>query len=233
MNIILIDDDVNFLEILKVKLGAYAKLLIDNFNIDISMDISILNNKMYSIYFLDIDLNDKNGINIAKKIKYTNHNAIIIFVTAKNDLIYNAITIQPFYFIRKSHLDDDLKIAFSLLKAHFNKKEYYSFKYDSDNIKVYIDDIIYFETEDHLTSLYTTFKHYHIYKPLKTLLNEINSPFIVQANRKQCFNLSHVSEKKKNYLILDNNITIKIGNKYKNNINSCLESYQNGDFYDI
>lgn len=233
MNIVIIDDDVNFLEVLKGKLDAGFKPLFDYFNVDTSLDKSILNNKMYSIYFLDIDLNDKNGINIAKEIKHTNHNAIIIFVTAKNDLIYNAITIQPFYFIRKSHLDDDLKIAFSLLKAHFNKKEYYSFKYDSEYIKVYIDDIIYFETEDHLTSLYTTFKHYHIYKPLKTLLNEINSPFLIQANRKQCFNLSHVLEKKKNNLVLVNNITIKIGNKYKNNINECFESYQNGELYDI
>jgi len=227
MNIVLIDDDIKFLKIFKSKVKGYAKKIFSNFNIDISLDISILEKNIYSIYFLDIDLINENGIDVAKKIKKENSNAKVIFTTSKNDLIYKAISIQPFYFIRKSDLETDLATAFILIEDYFLKKKFYSFKYEQEKINLYIEDIIYFEINDHLITIYTNSKQYYLYKPLKQLINEIHSPLIIQVNRKQCINLSHITNKKRNTLILDNSTKIKIGNKYKDNLKSKLSQYIN------
>ena len=56
------------------------------------------------IFFLDIDLKEKNGIKIAEEIRENNSNAIIIFVSAMNDMIFDSLIVQPFYFIRKDNL---------------------------------------------------------------------------------------------------------------------------------
>ena len=232
MNIVLVDDDIQFLYKFKTKVTKYAKEIFDNVNIDISLDTSILNEKIYSIYFLDIDLINEDGINVAKYIKKRNSNAKIIFTTSKNNLVYNAIATQPFYFIRKSELDKDLATAFVLIKSYFSKKEVYLFKYESENINLSIEDIIYCEINDHLITIYTNSKHYHLYKPMKKLLNEINSPLIVQVNRKQCINLSHITSKKRNSIYLDNSIKIKIGSKFKDSFNDVLTQYiKQGDKY--
>ena len=48
------------------------------------------------IFFLDIDLKEKNGIKIAEKIRENNSNAIIIFVSAMNDMIFFFINCTTF-----------------------------------------------------------------------------------------------------------------------------------------
>lgn len=225
MNIIILDDDILFLNTFKNKIQHFAKKIFNDVTIDISTNASILQNKTYSIYFLDIDLINENGIAVATNIKRSNASAIIIFTTARNDLIYNAITVQPFYFIRKSELDNDLATAFILLKDYFIDKPFFSFKYESEQIKLYIEDIIFFETNDHLTTIFTNSKQYHLYAPLKKLMNLLNSPNIIQANRNQCINVVHVIQEKGNYLILDNSYKIKIGKKYKDNLKYTLNNY--------
>lgn len=225
MNIIILDDDILFLNTFKNKIQHFAKKIFNDVTIDISTNTSILQNKTYSIYFLDIDLINENGIAVATNIKRLNASAIIIFTTARNDLIYNAITVQPFYFIRKSELDNDLATAFILLKDYLIDKPFFSFKYESEQIKLYIEDIIFFETNDHLTTIFTNSKQYHLYTPLKKLMNLLNSPNIIQANRNQCINVAHVIQEKGNYLILDNSYKIKIGKKYKDNLKYTLNNY--------
>lgn len=114
---------------------------------------------------------------------------------------------------------------FILLKDYFIDKPFFSFKYESEQIKLYIEDIIFFETNDHLTTIFTNSKQYHLYTPLKKLMNLLNSPNIIQANRNQCINVAHVIQEKGNYLILDNSYKIKIGKKYKDNLKYTLNNY--------
>lgn len=226
MNIAIIDDDLIFLKHFNLIIHEYTNKIFEHFTIDTYNNTDFLQ-KYYNIYFIDIDLIDKNGIDFAIEIKKYNKNALIIFVTSKNNLIFNAIVVQPFYFIRKSNLKTDVNTAFMLLKDYFNKKQIYSFKYESMEIKLFIDDIIYFETNDHLTTIYTTYKQYHIYKSLKSLLTEINSWLIIQVNRKQCVNIDYITDIKYNFLTLNNQIKIKIGKIFKINLNNRINDRMN------
>ena len=78
------------------------------------------------IFFLDIDLKEKNGIKIAEEIRENNSNAIIIFVSAMNDMVFDSLIVQPFYFIRKDNFDRDMKIACTLIQKYINKLFKYS-----------------------------------------------------------------------------------------------------------
>lgn len=226
MNIVLIDDDIQFLKEFEIKVKKQAKKIFDYVNVDISTDASILDEKKYSIYFLDIDLIDSNGIDIAKKLKQKSKAlAIVIFITSHNDLVFNAMTVQPFYFIRKSNIENDIITAFILIKDYFINKESYVFKYNGEDIILYVEDIIYIEINDHLSTIYTNSNKFHLYKSLIDLLNEINSPLIVQVNRKQCINISHITKQNRNNLYLDNLIQVKIGNKYRNEFEEKLNNY--------
>ena len=140
---------------------------------------------------------------------------MIIFVTSKNNLVFSALKVQPFYFIRKSNLDEEFETALMLLKEHFNQKSFFSFKYNFEYIKILTDDILYLEVDNHLTSLVTKFKAYHLYKPLKEIMNEINSDDFIQINRNNSVNIKHIKQYKKNAILLDNNQTLKIGIAFK------------------
>ena len=94
------------------------------------------------IFFLDIDLKEKNGIKIAEEIRENNSNAIIIFVSAMNDMVFDSLIVQPFYFIRKDNFDRDMKIACTLIQKYINKLFKYSplFK---EYLKKYLKTILY------------------------------------------------------------------------------------------
>ena len=92
MLIKIVDDDQVFVK--KIKDIVY-----DNFK-DIFLDYSIeciTSNfeaqyfEKGDIFFLDIDLKEKNGIKIAEEIRENNSNAIIIFVSAMNDMIFDSL----------------------------------------------------------------------------------------------------------------------------------------------
>lgn len=70
------------------------------------------------IFFLDIDLKGYNGIRIAEKIREYNYNAIIIFVSAMNDMVFDSLIVQPFHFVRKNNFDNDMNVAFDLIKKY-------------------------------------------------------------------------------------------------------------------
>ena len=88
MLIKIVDDDQVFVK--KIKDIVY-----DNFKdifLDYSIDCITSNFEAQyfekgDIFFLDIDLKEKNGIKIAEEIRENNSNTIIIFVSAMNDMI--------------------------------------------------------------------------------------------------------------------------------------------------
>ena len=196
MKIAIIDDDISFLEMFNKKINSSMKKIFDQVIIDQYTNINLFPFQ-YDIYFLDIDLIDDNGISIAGKIKENDKNALIIFVTSKNNLVFSALKVQPFYFIRKGNLDEEFEKELTLLKEHFNQKSYFSFKYDFEYIKILTDDILYLEVDNHLTSLVTRAKVYHLYKPLKEIMSEIKSDDFIQISRKNSVNIKHIKQYKK------------------------------------
>ena len=113
-------------------------------------------------------------------------------------------------------MDEEFETALTLLKEHFNQKIiFFFFKYDFEYIKILTDDILYLEVDNHLTSLVTRAKVYHLYKPLKEIMSEIKSDDFYTNKQKNSVNIKHIKQYKKNAILLDNNQTLKIGIAFK------------------
>lgn len=162
MLIKIVDDDQVFVK--KIKDIVY-----DNFK-DIFLDYSIeciTSNfeaqyfEKGDIFFLDIDLKEKNGIKIAEEIRENNSNAIIIFVSAMNDMIFDSLIVQPFYFIRKDNFDRDMKIACTLIQKYINKNhKIITFDFNGKKTAIQLSDIIYLESFLHEITIHTSSNFY-------------------------------------------------------------------------
>lgn len=94
MKIKIIDDDIQFMDSLKNTLtGEFDHVLMDS-------STSFEDEYDYDIYFLDIDM-PYNGLEVARKIKQFNDDIIVIFVSFREDLIFEALQTFPYYFLRK------------------------------------------------------------------------------------------------------------------------------------
>lgn len=230
MKVVVIDNDNVFLKQFLVMIEPlcnelYKKCEIISYS---KFQQDIENNS--DVIFLDIDLDDINGIDIAKQIRDGNKNTKIIFVTSNNHLVYNALTVQPFYFIRKNQLESDLSTAFTLLKDAVQEKDIYSFQYNGMDKSIYIEDIVYIDVNDHLCSLHMSNKQeYHFYKPLSKIVKEIDSDVFCQIHKKYYVNLKYVKLMKRNTVKLLNGDEFIVGRKYKDSIIEAFGKYGNGE----
>ncbi len=90
-------------------MGSYLKQLIDKrlagrkeYQIEVfEAGWQLLeSDKKFDIFFLDIDLKDMSGIDMARKLRETS-GAVIIFVTALKEYVFDAFDVQAFQYLLK------------------------------------------------------------------------------------------------------------------------------------
>lgn len=223
MKIIVIDNDEVFLKYFLTLIEPLCKKLYENFAL-VGYNTFHQDINDSDIIFLDVDLDNFDGIDIARQVRRVNKKAKIIFVTLNNHLVYNALTVQPFYFIRKNQLDLDLSTAFSLLKDTVEERKIYSFHYNGIENSVYVDEITYIDISDHLSSIHMLNKQeYHFYKPLSQIVKEVDNHLLCQIHKKYYVNLKYIKLIKGNVVKLLNEEEFVIGRKYKD---SMLKAYR-------
>lgn len=74
----------------------------------------------YDVIFLDIEMPGINGIQVCENIRQQSPDTLVIFISNKEELVFQAFEVQPFRFIRKSEYSKQLP---SLIKAISKKLE--------------------------------------------------------------------------------------------------------------
>lgn len=112
----------------------------------------------YDVLFLDIDMPKMTGFDIARSIRNKSLKTFIIFVTAKNDLVYSSFDYQPFSFICKNSntLNNDLEKVLKRLYRYFKQSRYIELTDSRIVTRVTINDIIYIQSDKHYLMYYTT-----------------------------------------------------------------------------
>jgi DNA-binding LytR/AlgR family response regulator len=162
MYIVLCDDEPVILDvinnkILKICADKGIPIKIKQFTSAIPMlkDVELLSEEM-PVYFLDIDMHDMNGFEAADKLKQQNRKHIIVFVTNKDELVYESFKYQPFYFIRKSHLDSELSnLLVSINRKIEQKPIIIKVKSEGVDVPINVDDIEYIESYFNYVYIYS------------------------------------------------------------------------------
>lgn len=106
-----------------------------------------LEKKKYALLFLDIDMPDMDGITLAKKIRAKYQELDIIFVSNREDRVFDAFSVHPFGFVRKSMFLKDIASVFEeWLKKEGNISRTISLQVPGEGmILLPIKDIVYIE----------------------------------------------------------------------------------------
>lgn len=220
-NILIFDDQLEFAQLLKERLSAIMKSAMQEVSITIVKDIQ--NYKQYMTdsiltIFLDIQM-PISGFNIAKEIN--NFNIPIVFISNYETLVFDALLYQPFYFIRKKFLDEDLgKISNWLIKKAEN--QYYSFIENNINVSLNIDDILYIRSNGNYIEFIT---NNHIYKERKTLQSICSDKKFKQflmPVRGYLVNYNHIAFIQKDIIIMRNDERLSIS---RNRHRSFYQAY--------
>lgn len=122
------DDEYFFLDQLCKKLERALeerkyRVQLECFSSAASLQALLAQGRSFDLYFLDIDLPKTDGITLGKQIRGAESEAIIIFVSAKEELVFEALSVNPFQFIRKRHLEKDFRTVMEELDRELSQKK--------------------------------------------------------------------------------------------------------------
>lgn len=109
------------------------------------------NFQQYKIIFLDIDMKNENGINIAEKIRQSNLNIEIIFLTALIQYAVDGYKVRAYRFLVKPIEYDDFvfQVKELFLRLHYLEKSHLVLIKEGQDYTVKIEDILYVEVLNH------------------------------------------------------------------------------------
>lgn len=237
LDFVIVNDDKKFNNIVKESItkimfnedSDYCIHIFNNYS-------STLNNLIHSskdyVYIIDINVNGKSGLEIAKEIRKEDWISPIIFITNYNvnleaiiqggffalDLIYK------FENNFQEKISKDIKHIIDIK----NKDKFITLKEHNSIINIPIKDILYItkDTESRKIQIVTSFnKTYLLNYTLNSLLDKLNNNFI-KSHRACIININRVKEIdiKTNQIIFDNNTTTYlISRNYKKDVINKLK----------
>ncbi|WP_349945611.1 LytTR family DNA-binding domain-containing protein [Lacrimispora sp. BS-2] len=184
MKILMCDDQVEFLTILKSSLNK----ILSEMNIEIYMvsftdpDKVLDYIKEYmdvDIVFMDILMGEKNGFEVAKQISLITPKCKIIFLSSTSAYALKGYDIKAAYYLMKPIKKTKLSLVLNdvITDLRYNDDKYIVERNDLGIHKIFLDEIIYIETCNRNTMIHTTSGNYISYKTMKEHETRLNKNF--------------------------------------------------------
>lgn len=179
------------------------------------------------IYFLDIDMPKANGIELAKVINNNYKDAKIIFVSNREDLVFETQLVKSFYFVRKEKLDRDLENALNRIVDYFgNIREMYVFEMNRTTVKIFCKDIIYFEKNHNDIKIHlNNGTVYTERNSFKNILKVVDNSVFFRTYSSYIVNLKYVSMINSKVIYLDNGEIIYVSKRKNKEIQKAFFDY--------
>lgn len=231
MRFAIIDDDINFAELLRNKITSLCSK--NNYEVNIkcfSKAEPVLEEDhfiKYDIIFLDIEMPDINGIDVAEKInRLRGDSAVpyIIFVTSKDNLVFEALNKLPYSFVRKSQLED-IKICVNSLCKRLALSPTYSIK-DGRGIRtIEIKNIIRIEKQRNYSIFHTKSGIYTERSGIDEKHKDLAQYHFLRPHIGSLVNVEHIAEYKRDAVIMSDNSIITVSRTYKKSFKEELHKW--------
>lgn len=178
----------------------------------------------FDAIFLDLDMQEISGMDVASQINKSNEFTEIIFVTNHDELVYKAYRFKALGFVRKKYLQDEIDEIVDLLIKSVNEKQRYIVLSDCDTEKKYhIEDIIFMKSEDHYVDIATRQEHFLIRESLVELEKQYSTYGFIRIHSRYLVNFRHIYSIEKNMIVLDNREQLPMS---RNRIKFVKEEFQ-------
>ncbi|MGN0815028.1 MAG: LytR/AlgR family response regulator transcription factor [Candidatus Coproplasma sp.] len=165
LRVCICDDDLPSLTVYAAAVKASFNKYGEAAEVDTYNCVASLRNRMdkisYDIIFLDIDMPGEDGITFAKSLRKVDNSVPVVFVTAREDRMFDTFAVRPFGFVRKCVFLDDLNEAVRLfLEAKPDLvADMIMFSTSSGGFQVNAKQIIYIESNLHTQCVYLNDKN--------------------------------------------------------------------------
>ena len=176
----------------------------------------LLNSSLvFDIVFLDIELGDLNGIDVAKHLR-KNKNTIILVTTSYIQYLDAAMDLHVLRFINKPITQQKIFSALSRAQSEINEKIIFLNLKSNSIIKLSISEIVYIEARIKKVNVFTCNNIYTVKDSLKTLKTELTASYFAVPHNSYIVNMNYINSFKRDEITLTepyNNVKISIATR--------------------
>ncbi len=181
----------------------------------------------FDIVLLDIDMPGINGIELAKQINRTRRSETlpyIIFVSAMDNLVFDALKQFPYSFVRKTHLEELDKCVLNIYKKLKNSPVY-ALKIGRTTKLIELSKTIYLEKQGNYVDIITTEEILHERSLIDDKYKDLAQFGFVRPHVGAIVNANYITDINSNYLRLSNGKEMSISRTYKKEIKAKYQEW--------
>lgn len=238
IRIAIVDDEPNILDRIKQSICSQFKerniaITVVKYTNGSDLLNAVETGYLFDVVFLDIELPDGLGLNVAKQLRNSYRNIIIAFVTSFDNYVYDAFDYDVIGYIRKHELDSRLGTVIDRVIKKFreisNEK---IFKNSTGQCRESTENIVYFESDNHnITIFFNNGKEFSYTDSLKRLEDEYAIHGFIRIHSGYLVNLKYVYSIEKDYVVLkyaDKNEKLSVSRGRAKELKQAFQQYFRG-----
>jgi len=183
--------------------------------------------KNYNIYFLDIEMPKISGIELAERIRKSDQNAFIVFITSYLKYSIVGYELKVYRYIPKSAIQTKLRGALESMTQELGsvEEEVYIINTSSRYEKIPYQEIVYVYKDGKNSILICINRECKVRKSLKQIMDELNSEKFLFVERGYIVNITQISKVMNQEVFLQNGEVLHIGRSHSQNVKQKIVEY--------
>ncbi len=197
VKIAIVEDDEIIAKAFESYVARYSDESGDIFSVSLFSDgaeITANYQPVYDIIFMDIQMKQMDGMAAAQKIRESDNNVIMIFITNMPQFAIKGYSVNALDFLLKPVeyfvFSQQLKKSVDIIKKR--QRSFLLIPFNDSLVKVETSRIIYIESFKHQMIAYTKEKNYRFIYTMKELENELSDKYFFRCNNCYLVNLAFV-----------------------------------------
>jgi len=217
MRIAIVDDDMEFTKKVETTVVNFCdevgeEVMVRRFQKGCALLKELGEKKNYDVYILDVVMPELDGLELARKIRETEGEANIVFLSSFEKYALLAYKVRAYDYIMKEKYKDEVPLILDKMrKEKSNWDEYYSIQTINWIKRVRFDEILYLDKVKKYVVFYCTGgRTYRERVALEEVYQRLPHERFIYINKGCIINMKHVTSFKKDVIGLNNDEVIHI-----------------------
>lgn len=169
----------------------------------------------FDIIFLDILMDDADGMYTAGKLRDKDYEGILVFVSASREYLLEAYDVEAYYYFIKPVDEIKLKNLFQRIirKMEKSSRDFIVVNKERQCRKLLLDNVYYFEIRGRTIEAHTMTSNFTYYEQIGNLERNLQGKGFCRCHKSYLVNLKYVSSYTRQEIILDNGEKIMIARR--------------------
>ncbi|MCI8426668.1 MAG: response regulator transcription factor [Lachnospira sp.] len=172
----------------------------------------------FTVAFLDIYMDEENGVEVAKKLRCFDLKCILIFVTSSMDHALDGFRVRALQYLVKPYSDQELDLLFNeIIEKSPSLDQYIEFHIVGGTIRLRLQEIVYAEHFQHQIHILTTDGNITVVRqPLREFMKTLNDERFIYCSRGTMINLEYAQDFDGKTFLLANGKQVSVSRNFAN-----------------